>query len=78
MFSQPLNFIYFNNVCPHASFYWYRVFDIVMTNLLTFLESMRPQSGFHTGFFAGGGRSNCKGSASVRKHGHTHVSVRAT
>ena len=35
--------------------------------------------GFHTGFFAGGGgRSNCKGSASMRKHGHTRVSVRAT
>ena len=25
-----------------------------------------------------GGRSNCKGSASVRKHGHTRVSVQAT
>ena len=29
-------------------------------------------------FCWGGGRSNCKGSASVRKHGHTRVSVRAT
>ena len=29
-------------------------------------------------FCWGGGRSNCKGSASVRKHGHTCVSVRAT
>ena len=28
--------------------------------------------------FCWGGRSNCKGSASVRKHGHTRVSVRAT
>ena len=35
-------------------------------------------TGFHTGFFTGGGRSICKGSASVRKHGHTRVSVRAT
>ena len=39
---------------------------------------MKPCTGFHTGFFAGGGSSNCKGSASVRKHGHTRVSVRAT
>ena len=28
--------------------------------------------------FCWGGGSNCKGSASVRKHGHTRVSVRAT